>query len=396
MNHKPHFLIDPKIIFLNHGSFGACPRPVFETYQFWQGELEREPVEFLARRINELMDNARQSLAEFLGASHESIVFFSNPTSAINMVARSLIEGNHQILKPGDEILTSDHEYGAMDRTWQYYCHKNRVRYKQQPIPVPVGDPEMLVDQFWAGVTQHTRVIFISHITSPTALIFPVNEICKRARSAGILTVIDGAHAPGQIPLNLTDFGADIYTGACHKWLMAPKGTAFLYTRPGLQKIMDPLVISWGYQSERPGPSQYIDYHEWQGTRDPAAFLSVPAAIKFWGKYNWDQVSLACHALAMDMCSDIHEITQMNSIYPDPLLHRGKTRSQKWFQQMFCVILPERIDVDSLQSALFRDYRIEVPVYRWQGLNLMRVSIQGYNDPADLEALMVALKELLN
>lgn len=390
---KADFLLDPEVIYLNHGSFGACPRPVFETYQSWQLELEKEPVEFLGRRLPRLMETARESLAKYLGTNRDDIATFNNPTTAINMVARSLMEGPHALLKPGDEILASDHEYGAMDRTWKYYCQKNGMRYIQQPIPVPVGDTGTLIDQLWKGVTDRTRAIFVSHITSPTALIFPVEEICRRAEERGILTIIDGAHAPGQIPLNLDDLGADIYTGAFHKWLMAPKGSAFLYTKPGLQTMMEPLVISWGYQSEKPGPSQYIEYHEWQGTDDPAATLSVPSAIEFRENRNWDQVVQECHKLAVEVCIRCHEITGMEPIYPVPAESQGDWR---WFRQMFCVTLPEMIDVDKLQETLLRDHHIEVPVYRWVDLNLLRVSIQGYNKRADLEALIRALRVLLN
>ena len=264
---KDAFLLDPKITFLNHGSFGACPRPVFEAYQAWQYILERQPVAFLGRRAGEFLAEARRSLANYLNVAADDLVYFPNPTTAINMVARSLA------LEPGDEILTTDHEYGAMDRTWNYVCQRRGAHYIHQPIPLPVLDQDQFVEQFWSGVTGKTRVIFISHITSPTGLIFPVEAICARARQAGILCIVDGAHAPGQIPLDLKAIGADIYTGACHKWLLAPKGAAFLYATRESQQWLDPLVVSWGYESEYPSESQYIDYHEWQGTRDLSAYL---------------------------------------------------------------------------------------------------------------------------
>ena len=198
-------------------------------------------------------------------------------------------------LRPGDEILTTDHEYGAMDRTWRYICDQIGARYVQRPIPLPVTTHADFVEHFWAGVTERTRIIFISHITSPTALTFPVAEICRRARAAGILTIVDGAHAPGQLPLNLVELGADIYTGACHKWLCAPKGAAFLYARPEVQPWLEPLVVSWGWEAEKPGPSRFVDWHEWQGTRDLAAYLTVPAAIRFQAEHAWDDVRRRCH-----------------------------------------------------------------------------------------------------
>ena len=210
--YSSQFLLDPEIVFLNHGSFGACARPVFEVYQSWQRRLERQPVEFLGRQAGALMAQARGALADYLNCEADEIVYFPNPTTAINMVARNLA------LSPGDEILTTDHEYGAMDRTWRYVCQKVGARYVQQPIPLPVTTHEEFVETFWQGVTPRTKVIFLSHITSPTALIFPIDEICRRARAAEILCIVDGAHAPGQIPVDLHSIGADLYVGACHKW----------------------------------------------------------------------------------------------------------------------------------------------------------------------------------
>lgn len=377
---KKLFLLDPEIIFLNHGSFGACPRPVFEAYQAWQRELERQPVAFLGRNATALMAEARTKLAELLGAAPDEIVYFSNPTSAINMVARSLD------LKPGDEILTSNHEYGAMDRTWNFNCRRTGARYIHHPITLPVSSQEDFVENFWAGVNERTRVIFLSHITSPTALIFPLEEICRRARQAGILTIIDGAHAPGQIDLNLHELGADIYTGACHKWLMAPKGAAFLYARPEVQSWLDPLVVSWGYESEMPGESQFIDYHEWQGTRDISAFLSVPAAIEFQSQYGWQDVRKRCHELARQTRQRINALTGLASICPD---------EDGWFCQMVTVRLPEDTNQETLKSRLLEKHHIEVPMIHWNEGKFMRLSFQGYNSQEDADALLSALTEFI-
>jgi isopenicillin-N epimerase len=205
------FLIKPDIVFLNHGSFGACPRPVFEEYQRRQLELEQQPVEFLGRRFNALMRAAREPLAAYLHTAADTLVYVPNSTTAINVVARSLRLG------PGDEILSTDHEYGAMDRTWRFLCEKSGAAYRTSAIPVPLAGADDFVETLWAGVTPRTRVIFLSQITSPTALIFPVEVVCRRAREAGILTIIDGAHAVGQIPLALDELGADFYTSNCHK-----------------------------------------------------------------------------------------------------------------------------------------------------------------------------------
>jgi isopenicillin-N epimerase len=379
-NIKDEFLIDDGVIFLNHGSFGACPKPVFETYKHWQRNLERQPVEFLGRQATDLMSDARVKLAAYLNTEADNLVYFPNPTTAINMVARSLD------LQMGDEILSTDHEYGAMDRTWRFLCDKSGADYVNQSIPIPVSTHEEFVESFWEGVTPRTRVVFISHITSPTALIFPVEEICRRAREAGIISIVDGAHAPGQIPVDLTSIDADIYTGACHKWLCAPKGSAFLYANPDLQPIFDPLVVSWGYESEEPGPSQFIDYHEWQGTRDLAAFLSVPRAIQFQKENRWDEVRQRCHHLAAIAHREINNITNMEPISPN---------DSEWYCQMVALLLPEITNIDKFKRPLYGDYKIEVPVFLWNEMPIIRLSFQAYNQPEDLETLLTAIRELL-
>jgi isopenicillin-N epimerase len=382
MNHlKDNFLIDPEVIFLNRGSFGACPRPVFEVYQNWQLELERQPVEFLGRRTLALLAEARSKLGAYLGCKAEEIVLFPNPTTAINMVVRNLD------LQPNDEILTSNHEYGAMDRTWRYICKKTGAKYHRQTLPLPVTTQEAFAQTFWEGVTTHTRVIFLSHITSPTALIFPVREICQRAREAGIISIIDGAHAPGQIPLDLPTLGADIYTGACHKWMLSPKGSSFLYARKEVQDWLDPLVVSWGYEAD-PGygsGNKFIDYHEWQGTRDLAAFLSVPAGIEFMERNHWDYVRESCHQLAVTTRQELNALTGLASICPE---------EGGWLGQMVSARLPE-IDVQALSKHLYEEYRVEIPVIRWNDQTLIRVSIQGYNTRTDVDVLLGGLTTLL-
>ncbi|HLB49135.1 MAG TPA: aminotransferase class V-fold PLP-dependent enzyme [Anaerolineales bacterium] len=386
------FLLDPNIIFLNHGAFGACPEPVFDEYQRWQRELERQPVEFLGRRAADLLANARAPLAAYLGADTDEIVYFPNPTTAINMVARSL--GNHKglPLQPGNEILATDHEYGALDRTWTLICRKNGAKYIRRPIPLPVTTHANFVEHFWGGVTDRTRVIFISHITSPTALTFPVKEICRRAREAGILTIVDGAHAPGQIPINLHDLGCDIYTGACHKWLCAPKGSAFLYARRDVQAWLEPLVVSWGWGDEHlppqpgMGETQFIRFHQWQGTRELASFLATPAAIEFQREHDWDAVRRACRTLARETRDRLNALTGLAPLCPD---------SAGWFTQLFAVRLPDSVDTDTLKARLYDEFRIEVPLHPWNNMKLMRVSIQGYNTREDADALVEALRVCL-
>ena len=371
------FLLRPEVAFLNHGSFGACPRPVFETYQRWQRELEAEPVEFLARRLGDLLAEAREKLGAFTGAHASDLVFVPNATHGVNIVARSLD------LQPGDEVLASDHEYGAADRTWRFICGLRGASYVKRPVSLPLGSDQEIADELWRGVTERTRVIFLSHITSPTALTFPVAEICRRARGAGILSVVDGAHTPGQIALSLEEIGADFYTGNCHKWLCAPKGSGFLYARPDLQPLLHPLVVSWGWESETPGPSPFIDYFSWAGTTDPAAYLSVGAAIDFQREHNWPAVRRACHLLAVQAEERLSSITGMPRICGDDS-----------FVQMFSLELPPG-SIAGLGTRLWDDYLIEVPLVRWNDREFIRISIQAYNHPEDLECLENALSTLL-
>ncbi|EFH82648.1 aminotransferase class V-fold PLP-dependent enzyme [Ktedonobacter racemifer] len=368
-----HFQVRPDITFLNHGSFGACPRPVFATYQQWQSALEADPVEFLGRRIDDLLREARLPLAAYLGTQADHLVFVPNTTAGVNIVARSLQLG------PGDEVLATDHEYGASDRTWRFLCTQRGMSYINQPIPLPLESEEEMVEQFWQGVTPRTKVIFISHITSPTALIFPMAKICQRAREAGILTVIDGAHAPGQIPLNLEEIGADFYIGNCHKWLCAPKGSAFLYASPEHQALLQPLIVSWGYESLKPGISSFQDYFGWVGTDDPAAFLSVPSAIAFQQEHNWDAVRAACHELAASARQEIASLLGTQLICSDT-----------WWNQMCTIQVPDG-DSLALQRTLRETWHIEMPVVVWNNHRYIRLSIQGYNSPADVERLLTAL-----
>lgn len=400
---KSDFLLDPSIHFLNHGSFGACPRPVLEAYQHWQRELEAQPVAFLGRRVAQLMAESRAALAAYLGTERDDIVYFPNPTTAINMVVRNLVRPDSPVrLSSGDQILTTDHEYGAMDRTWRYACGLVGADYVQRPIPLPVSTHADFVEHLWGGVNERTRVLFLSHITSPTALILPVAELCQRARQAGILTIVDGAHAPGQLAIALRTLEADIYVGACHKWLCAPKGAAFLYARPEVQGWLEPLVISWGWQADEPGPSPFVDWHEWQGTRDVAAYLSVPAAIRYQAEHRWEAVRRACHELASQARARISDLTALPLISPEstgPIDCGADAQSAAqgagaWYGQMCAVWLPE-CDPDALKARLYNEHRVEAPLFRWNKQPLIRLSFQAYNDQSDVDAVVDGLSRLV-
>jgi isopenicillin-N epimerase len=373
------FLLDPDISYLNHGSYGATPRPVFEAYQRWQRELERQPTEFLGRRHRDLMRNAREVLGAFVGSPPADLVFTQNVTEALNIVAHSLHLGR------GDEVLTSDHEYGACDRMWRFLSRKHGFTCVRRPVAVPPSSATALIDDFMEGVTPATRVIFLSHISSSTAVRLPVEEICRRARQLGIISVVDGAHTPGQVPLDLSAIGADFYGANLHKWLCAPKGAGFLYAGPAAQSVLDPLVISWGYESEIPGESPFIDHHEWWGTRDPAAFLTVPAAIEFQREHDWVSVRAECHKLLASFLIRLQEMTGLPGLYPD----------DTWYSQMAAAPLPSEVDVAVLQSRLYEEHRVEAPCLVWNDRKLIRISIQAYNDLADINCLVAALEQLL-
>jgi isopenicillin-N epimerase len=372
------YLLRPDVAFLNHGSFGACPKPVFETYQAWQRELEAEPVEFLGRRSSALLAEARKALAAYVGADAEDLVFVTNATYGVNIVARSLDLG------PGDEVLTTDHEYGACDRTWKFICGTRGARYVKMSIPLPLPSDEEIVERLWAGVNERTKVIYVSHITSPTAITLPVAEICRRAREAGILTVIDGAHAPGQVDLRLEELGADFYTGNLHKWLCAPKGAGFLYARRERQALLNPLIVSWGWESETPGPSQFIDHFTWLGTADPSAYLSVPAAIEFQSQWDWPRVREACHALAVEGRRRLEEVTGMPTLSPESN-----------YAQMCAIELPAG-SIEKLGTRFFDEYKVEVPLTRWNNREFLRISIQAYNSAEDVDRLVEALGRLIS
>ncbi len=379
-NLRKLFLLDPSVTFLNHGSFGATPKPVFDEYQRWQLELERQPVEFMGRRFTSLMAESRAALGAYLGTHADNLVYTQNVTISINIIARSLNLG------VGDEVLTSDHEYGAMDRTWRFLAGERGFTYINRSVSLE--SHEAFIDSFWSAVTPRTRVIFLSHISSPTALIFPVGEIIKRARAAGIITVIDGAHVAGQIPLDLDSLGADFYGGNLHKWLCAPKGAGFLYARPEMQRLLKPLVVSWGYEPETPGASAFVDQYEWWGTRDVSAFLTVPAAIKFQEKHHWDKVRASCHDLAQDAQRRICELTGLAPLH---------SAADGWFAQLTAAPLPVDAvpDLVAFKARLYEEYRIEVPLIAWKNMKLIRVSIQGYNSKRDVDHLLRALTGLL-
>ena len=384
-NLRTLFLLDDDVVFLNHGSFGACPRPVFEAYQAWQLKLERQPVAFLDpdRGLSGWMRDARTALATELGANPNDIVGVMNATYGLNVVAQSLD------LKEGDEILTTDHEYAALEKTWAYVARRTGAKITVVKVPLPLNNEASFTETLRNGLTKRTRVLFLSHITSATALVFPIENIVAEARDRGIYTVIDGAHTPGHIPLNLDALGADFYAGNCHKWLMAPKGSAFLYVRPELQVMINPLVIShgWTIDQQNPAPfgnTPFVDGLEMQGTRDPSAWLTVPNAINFRASHHWDQVAADCRRLAQSTASRVAAFTGLPP-FSTPAFCAP---------QMVAMPVPD-CDPAALKLSLLNDFNIEIPCFKWKDHTIVRLSVQGYNAQAQIDQLIAALKEVL-
>ncbi len=374
------FLLDPDVVFLNHGSFGACPRPVFDAYQRWQRELERQPVRFLQRELPGLLIEARRQVAEYLAARPTEIVFVPNPTFAANTIARCLPLG------PGDEVLITDHEYGACRFAFQFAAQQKGFRVVQQAIPLPVESEAAIADTFWQGVNENTKLIFISHITSATALTLPVAKICQRARDAGILTMIDGAHAPGQIEVDLGEIGADFYTATCHKWMCAPKGSGIFYVREDRQSLIEPLVVGWGWGPDKTfhRDNEFLEHHEWLGTYDPSAFLTVPAAIVWQRECITSEVRQRSRDLARSAVTLASQIDGIERVHPDSF----------YYQMGLIDITAKQVDAEALKSRLYDEYKIEIPVIRWQDRTFLRVSAHAYTTQHDIETLIQALQKL--
>jgi isopenicillin-N epimerase len=353
------FLLDPDVVYLNHGSYGACPRAVFERYQAWQRELEREPVDFIGRRLPELLATARAELGAFVGAPPDDLTFVPNATTGVNVAARALE------LRPGDEVLATDLEYGACDLTWEHLCARTGARY------VRTG-----VDDLLEHRTERTRAVFLSHITSETALLLPVEEIVARACAEGLVTIVDGAHSVAQVDLELAALGADFYAGNCHKWLCAPKGAGFLYVRPEWQERVDGPIVSWGYEE----PSTFISRTQRQGTRDAAAYLAVPEAIAFVREHDDRE---RCVALAREARRALCELLGTEPLAPEEQI-----------LQMASVRLPRA--EPSLSQRLLDDFRIEIPTMGPRRDDLLRISIALYTEREDVERLLDALPTLLS
>ena len=373
---KKHILLDPNITFLNHGSFGACPKVVFNNYQYWQRELEIQPVKFFTKVLYEKLEYSRKKLSNFIGCDHDELIFFQNPTTAVSNIIANLD------LQSGDEVLMSSHEYGALVRSWSEWGIKKNIKIVQQEVELPLTTENKFIENIWRGITPKTKVIFLSHITSATGLIFPVEKIISLAKEKGIMTIIDGAHVPAHIPLNIHKINCDFYTGALHKWLCGPKGASFLYVKKKHQHWVKPLIYSWGKEGDDPGPSEFLQDFQWQGTRDIPAFLSIPSAIEFYYSYLEKNLKL---------CRENIKYAFKNlglTLNTEPISNGGD-----WIGQMVSHPLPESAPLD-LKEILYHHYKVEIPIFKWGDRMFIRVSMQIYNEKKEVDLLLSALSSI--
>ena len=385
-----HFwTLDPAVTFLNHGSFGACPRPVLEAQQRLRERLERQPVQFMTRDLEVLLDDARCTLATFLGAEPEGLVFVTNATTAVNAVLRSLA------LAPGEELLVTDHAYNACRNALDFVAAAARARVVIAPVPFPLASPDAVVEAVLARVTAQTRLALLDHVTSPTGLVLPIERLVRELAARGVDTLVDGAHAPGMLPLDLRRLDAAYYTGNCHKWLCAPKGAGFLHVRGDRRDSVRPVVISHGANSPRTDRSRLLLEFDWTGTHDPTPYLCVPEAIRFLGGLlpgGWPELMARNRALALEAQSILCGALEVAPPCPEEMMGSLAT-----------VPLPDAgaplrspLDPDPLGDALLARFGIEVPIFPWPAppRRLVRVSCQLYNARQDYERLARALVEL--
>lgn len=388
---RPLWSLDQEVTFLNHGSFGACPLAVLEAQRRVRDQLEREPVRFFVRELEPLLDAARAELASFIGADADDLAFVPNATAGVNTVLQSLPLG------PGDELVVTDHEYNACRNALNAVSAKAGARVIVAKVPFPIATPEQLIESVLAQVGPRTRLVLVDHVSSQTGLIFPVATLVAELTRRGIDALVDGAHAPGMVPLDLRALGAAYYTGNCHKWICAPKGAALLHVRRDRQAHIRPLSISHGASSLRSDRSSYLLQFDWTGTHDPSPYLCVPEAIRCMGSLlpgGWPALmahnrstTLAARALLCDAlgCPPPSPASMIGALASIPLPDGSGASS--W----------SRLQLDPLQDALFERWGIEVPVIPWPAppRRLLRISAQIYNDRPQYERLAGALVELL-
>lgn len=384
---RRHWSLDPAVSFLNHGSFGACPIPVLETQARLRARIEAEPVRFMMREFEPLLHEALAALGAFVGAAPDDLAFVGNATTGVNAVLRSLV------FSPGDEILTTDHAYNACGNALDYVARRAGARVVVARIPYPIADAAQVVDAILGAAGPRVRLAMLDHVTSATALVLPIAQLVAALAARGIDTLVDGAHAPGMVPLALDSLRAAYYVGDCHKWLCAPKGVGFLYVRRDRQEGLMPTTISHGANSKRKDLSRFRLLFDWTGTADPSAALSVPAALAFLpslAREGWPGIMAANRALALRARDILCETLGLDAPAPEGMLG-----------SLAAVVLPgapaDATDgqIDPLQESLWQEERIEVPVFPWgdPAMRILRVSVQIYNSSQEYERLARAVHE---
>ncbi|MGV3532306.1 MAG: aminotransferase class V-fold PLP-dependent enzyme [Chthoniobacteraceae bacterium] len=374
--------LDPEITYLNHGAFGSCPWAVLQFQQSFRERLERRPIQFLVRDLEPLLDEARTALARFVGADPHDLVFVANATAGVNTVLRSLQ------FSAGDELLVTNHEYNATRNAVNYIADRAGARVVVAEVPFPLTGPQEVVDAVMAKCTPRTRLAVLDHVTSQSGLVFPLEELIKQLSARGIDTLIDGAHAPGMLPLGLAALGATYYTGNCHKWLCAPKSAGFLYVQRDRQEQIRPLIISHGANSPRSDRSRFLIEFAWAGTGDPSAYLSVPEAIRYLNGLlpgGWPAIMARNHALVVAARDVLCRRLGIPPPCPDEMLGTLAALPIKDADLPY----EAPLFLDPLQERLLSEHAMEVPVIPWprSPKRVFRVSAQLYNSLPQYERL---------
>jgi len=395
----PIWALDPGVIYLNHGSFGSCPRPVLRAQQMWRDRMEADPIDFFVRQLEGHLDAARAEVAAFVGSAPEHLAFVSNATTAVSSVLRSLR------FKPGDELLANDQEYPSAVYALRDVANRAGATLVMASVPFPIREPGQVIDAVLAGVTTRTRLAVISHVTSGTALIFPIEALVQELARRGVATLVDGAHAPGMLPLALDELGAAYYTGNGHKWLSGPRGSAFLHVRPDLQAEIRSLVVSHGTESPREDRSRFWLEFDWQGSHDPSPFLALPEAIRFLGSLlpgGWPELMAANRALALAGRDLLCDRLGVEAPAPDEMLGSMATVPLQPLGSP-----PLRLSGAEISELLYERYRIEIPLGEWPNPTARevaddsprcyaRISAQRYNDLSQYEKLADALTDIIS
>lgn len=388
--------LDPAITMLNHGSFGACPRPILELQDRLRERMEERPVPFLVRDMQPLLDDSRHALAALVGGRPENLVFVSNATAGVNAVLRSLR------FSPGDELLITNHGYNACSNVVRYVAQREGARVVVVSVPIPIESPAQVVAAVLAGVTNRTRLAVLDHITSPTAVVFPVEQLVQRLAERGVDVLVDGAHAPGMVPLDVDRLGAAYYTGNCHKWLCAPKGSAFLYVRPDRQEGLQPPIISHGYNQPRLGYTPFQDAFDWQGTIDPTPWLCVGESIRFVSGLvpgGIEGLMRRNRELALTARRILGQRVALKPVCAESMLGSMAAFTLPDIPAATRVADPAApVPLPRLGRDLSERFSIELPVFYWPlpPQTILRISAQVYNRLDQYEGLARALTDLLS